>query len=89
MARVSRSYLEMNAAEAKKLGVGDGDRVRVLTPWGEVALSVKGSEEMRKGVLYISLSFYDVDVARLVGPQMDPRSLVPTYGGIPARVEKA
>jgi predicted molibdopterin-dependent oxidoreductase YjgC len=89
LAQVSRSSLEMHAAEAKKLGVGDGDRVRVLTPWGEAEVAVKGSKEMRKGVLYISLSFYDVDVAQLVGPQLDPRSLVPAYGGIPARLEKA
>ena len=89
LVQVSRSSLEMNAAEAKKLGVGDGDRVRLVTPSGEAEVAVKSSEEMRKGVLYISLSFYDVDVAQLVGPQLDPRSLVPAYGGIPARVEKA
>ena len=89
LAQVSRSYLEMNRAEAKKLGVGNGDRVRVLTPWGEAEIAVESSEEMRKGVLYLLLSLYDVDCARLVGPQMDPRSLVPAYGGIPARVEKA
>jgi len=89
LAQVSRSYLEMNAAEAKQIGVGDGDRVRVLTPWGAVEVAVRGSEEMRKGVLCLSLSFYDADYARLVGPQLDPRSLVPSYGWIPARVEKA
>jgi formate dehydrogenase major subunit len=89
LALVSRSYLEMNAAEAKQIGIGDGDRVRVLTPWGEVEVAVRGSEEMRKDVLCLSLSFYDADCAQLVGPQLDPRSLVPAYGGIPARVEKA
>ena len=79
----------MDRTEAKGLGVNDGDRVRVLTPWGEAEVVVKGLEEMRKGVLYLLLSFYDVDCAQLVGPQLDSRSLVPTYGGIPARVEKA
>jgi predicted molibdopterin-dependent oxidoreductase YjgC len=89
LAQISRSSLEMHAAEAKKLGISDGDRVRVLTPWGEAEVGVKSSEEMRKGVLYLSLSFYDVDCAQLIGPQLDSRSLVPAYGGIPARVEKA
>ncbi|MEJ2066573.1 MAG: molybdopterin-dependent oxidoreductase [Deltaproteobacteria bacterium] len=88
LAQVSRSYLEMNAAEAKQIGVGDGDRVRVLTPWGEVEAAVRGVEEMRKGALCLSLSFYDVDCAQLVGPHVDSRSLVPDYGRIPARVEK-
>jgi predicted molibdopterin-dependent oxidoreductase YjgC len=89
LAQVSRSYLEINAEEAKRIGVGDGDRVRVITPWGEVVVGVRGSEEMRKDALCLSLSFYDVDCAQLVGPQLDPRSLVPAYGGIPAKVEKA
>ena len=89
LAQVSRSYLELNAEEAKRIGVGDGDRVRVITPSGEVLIGVKVSEEMPKDALCLSLSFYDVDCAQLVGPQLDPRSLVPPYGGIPARVEKA
>jgi predicted molibdopterin-dependent oxidoreductase YjgC len=89
LAQVSRSYLEINAGEAKRLGVGDGDRVRVITPWGQVVVVLKGSEEMRQDALCLSLSFYDVDAAQLVGPELDPRSLVPAYGRIPARVEKA
>jgi predicted molibdopterin-dependent oxidoreductase YjgC len=89
LAQVSRSYLAMNAEEAKRIGVGDGERVRVFTPWGEVVVVVRGAEEMRKDALCLSLSFYDVDCARLVGPQLDPRSLVPFYGRMPAKVEKA
>jgi hypothetical protein len=50
---------------------------------------VRGSEEMRKDALCLSLSCSDVDCAQLVGPQLDPRSLVPAYGRMPARVEKA
>jgi predicted molibdopterin-dependent oxidoreductase YjgC len=88
LAQVSRSYLEMNAAEAKQIGVGDGDRIRVLSPWGEVEVAVKSSKEMRKGVICLSLSFYDADYVHLVGPHVDSRSLVPDYGRIPARVEK-
>jgi predicted molibdopterin-dependent oxidoreductase YjgC len=89
LAQVSRSYLEMNVDEAKRIGIGDGDRVRLASPWGAVDVALKISEEMRNDALCLSLSFYDVDVARLVGPQLDPRSLVPAYGRIPARVEKA
>jgi len=89
LAQVSSSYLGMNAEEAKKIGVGDGDRVRIVTPWGEAEVAVKGSQEMRKDVLCLSLSFYDMAISRLVGPELDPSSLVPVYGRIPARVSKA
>jgi predicted molibdopterin-dependent oxidoreductase YjgC len=89
LAKVSRSYLAMNAEEARRIGFTDGDRIRVLTPWGEAQFAVKGTEGMRKDCLSLFLSFYDGGASQLVGPDVDPRSLVPAYGGIPARVEKA
>jgi len=89
LARVSPCFLEMNAEEARRLGVADGDSVRLSTPSGEAIVAVRCSEEMRKDCPVLFLSFYDVDAAQLVGPDGDPRSHVPPYGGIPARVEKA
>ncbi|MCJ7664581.1 MAG: molybdopterin-dependent oxidoreductase [Desulfobacterales bacterium] len=89
LAKVSHCFLEMNVEEAKRIGVADGDGVRILTPWGEAVAAVRCSEEMRRDCLCLFLSFYDVDAAQLVGPDIDPRSHVPAYGSIPARVEKA
>jgi predicted molibdopterin-dependent oxidoreductase YjgC len=89
LAQVSGSHLEMNAEEAQKQGVADGDRVRIITPWGEAVVPARHSAEMRRDCLCLSLFFYDLDVARLVGPQLDSRALVPAYGRIPARVERA
>lgn len=89
LARVSHTFLEMNAEEAARIGVVDGDLVRLSTPWGETVVAVRCSEEMRKDCLLLFFFFYDVDAAQLVGPDGDPQSHVPAYGGIPARVEKA
>jgi predicted molibdopterin-dependent oxidoreductase YjgC len=88
LAKVSHVFLEMNAEEARRIGVADGDGVRILTPWGEAVAAVSCSEEMRKDCLSLFLPFYDADAAQLVGPAFDPRSHVPAYGRIPARVEK-
>jgi predicted molibdopterin-dependent oxidoreductase YjgC len=89
LAQVFRTYLAMNAEEARRIGVADGDGIRVVTPWGETVAAVKGLEGMRRDTLCLFLSFYDADASRLIGIEMDPRSLVPAYVGIPARVEKA
>ncbi len=88
LARVSPDpYLEMNAEEAEEMGIADGSRVGVVTPWGKVTVPVRRSPAMRRGVLSLWCPFYEVDASRLVGPQVDPYSLVPAYGGIPARIE--
>jgi predicted molibdopterin-dependent oxidoreductase YjgC len=89
LARVSRSYLAMNAEEAKGIGLVDGERARIITPGGEAVATVKVSQQMRRDALVYVLSFYDVAVAQLIGPDIDPLSLVPAYAGIPARVETA
>jgi formate dehydrogenase alpha subunit len=89
LAKVSRSYLAMNADEARRIGVADEDRVQVVTPWGKAAFPVKVQAEMRQDALCLFLSFNEADVSQLVSPQVDPHSLVPGYAGIPARVEKA
>jgi predicted molibdopterin-dependent oxidoreductase YjgC len=89
LARVSRSYLAINAEEAIGIGLVDGERARILTPWGEAVATIKASQRMRRDAVVFVLSFYDVAVARLVGSEIDPQSLVPAYAGIPARVEKA
>jgi predicted molibdopterin-dependent oxidoreductase YjgC len=89
LAQVSPCFLEMNAEEAQRIGVVDGDRIRITTPWGEAVAAMRCAEEMRRDCLVLFLSFYDVNAAQLVGPDMDPQSHVPPYGGIPAKVEKA
>jgi predicted molibdopterin-dependent oxidoreductase YjgC len=88
LAQVSRSSLAINAEEARTIDIADGDRVRVITPSGEAEVTVTVSEGMRRDCLCLSLPLHDVAVAQLVGSQVELRSLVPSYGGIPARVEK-
>ncbi len=89
LAKVSTGpYVEMNAEEAAGMGIADGDRIGVATPWGEVEVAARKSPAMKRGVLSLWCSFYEVDASQLVGPQLDPLSLVPAYGRIPARVEK-
>jgi predicted molibdopterin-dependent oxidoreductase YjgC len=88
LARVSRSHLAMNAEEARRIGVVDEDRVRIVTPWGEAVFAVKVQAEMRHDSLCLFLSFYDRDASQLMGSAIDPDSLVPSYAGIPARVER-
>jgi predicted molibdopterin-dependent oxidoreductase YjgC len=89
LAQVSPCFLEMDAEEAARLGMADGERARLSTPWGEAIVTVRYAREMRKDCLVLFLSFYDVDAAHLVGPEGDPQSHVPAYGSIPARMEEA
>jgi len=49
---------------------------------------IKTSPEQRRRSLVYVLSFYDTAASQLLGPELNPLSLVPAYAGIPARIEK-
>jgi len=84
---VPGAYLEMNEEDAKELGVETGEKVKVISPWGELAVEVKSSSEVMKGVLTLFVGLYDVDGCALVG-EMDSSSKVPSFAKIPVRVER-
>ena len=88
LAHCSRSYLAINAEEAQGIGLLDTGRARIITPWGETVALIKTSPEQRRGSLVYVLSFYDTAASQLLGPELNPLSLVPAYAGIPARIEK-
>jgi predicted molibdopterin-dependent oxidoreductase YjgC len=88
LAHCSRSYLAINAEEAQGIGLVANGRARIITPWGETVALIKTFPEQRQGSLVYVLSFYDTAASQLLGPELNPLSLVPAYAGIPARVEK-
>ncbi len=84
---VPGAYLEMNEEDAKELAVENGDKVKVISPWGEVVVETKVGRDIRKGVLSLFTGLYDVDGCALVG-EVDPSSKVPSFAKIPVRVER-
>ncbi|RLA97649.1 MAG: hypothetical protein DRG32_03165, partial [Deltaproteobacteria bacterium] len=71
----------------KELAVENGDKVKVISPWGEVVVETKVGRDIRKGVLSLFTGPYDVDGCALVG-EVDSSSKVPSFAKIPVRVER-
>ena len=47
----SSNPLWINMLDAQELGIGEGDKVRVTSPWGEVEIKAKPTWGIMRGVL--------------------------------------
>ena len=85
------ALLDMNPADVEKLGLKNGDRVKVISRWGEVEITVStaGRTQPPEGYLFAPF-FAEETLINLVQQEMYcPLSKEPDYKKTCVRVEKA
>jgi formate dehydrogenase major subunit len=71
--------LDMAPADAARLGLADGARVRVRSRYGEVELPLRLSARMQPGELYTTFHRPDLRINRLTSPHRDRLVHTPEY----------
>ena len=84
----ARSFVEICESDAKKLGVTDGDGVKIVSAVGEVTTAIKISDTVRKGMLFMPLSFPDTPVNALFDMVLDPETKAPSVKACSVKIEK-
>jgi formate dehydrogenase alpha subunit len=84
----SDSCIEVHLEDATKAGLGDGDRVKVISPRGEVETICRISGAVPKGVAYFATTFLPVFVNNLLISGVDAMNQHPEYKLFIGRVEK-
>jgi len=82
------AWVEISEADAKPLGYSDGDAVKVASPVGEVITTVRVTETLPAGMLFMSISFPESPVNELFGIALDPRAKTPSFKSCPVRLER-
>lgn len=85
---VPRNYIEMNREDAEKLGIKDGEVVKVTSRRGSIEIHVKISDRPKKGVVFISFHFRDTNANILTNPVLDPIAKIPEYKVCAVKIEK-
>ncbi|MDQ4134960.1 MAG: molybdopterin-dependent oxidoreductase [Pseudomonadota bacterium] len=85
-------FVEMNPADAARLGLADGDLARVSSPYGSAVLEVSMSDGQRPGSLFAPIHWSGATssngrVGALVQPVVDPVSGQPYAKATPATIE--
>lgn len=82
------AWLEIGEADARHLGLNDGDRVRVISPSGEVTTTLKITETLPAGMLFMPMSFPESPFNELFGVTIDPQAKTPSLKWCAVRLER-
>jgi len=79
----------MNDADARRMKIADGDRVRVTSRRGSITLVARVTRYMKPGVLFIPFHYAEAAANMLTNPVLDAIAKIPEYKVCAAKVEKA
>lgn len=82
-------FVEVNGADAKKIRVKDGDRVKVTSRRGSIVLPAKVGSRVDSGVLFIPFHFWEAAANVLTNPASDPTAGIPEFKVCAVRLERA
>jgi predicted molibdopterin-dependent oxidoreductase YjgC len=82
------SCIEVHPEDAKKAGLDEGEKVRVISPRGEVETICKISRTVPKGVAYFATTFFSFFLNNLLISGYDATRKNPEYKVFIGRIEK-
>ena len=77
----------LNRWDMKRLRIAAGDRVRVATRRGEIALIARLDRDVPEGMVFIPFCFTEAAANILTNPQLDPFGKIPEFKFCAAKVE--
>ncbi|MFM1769981.1 MAG: hypothetical protein RJA22_2510, partial [Verrucomicrobiota bacterium] len=81
--------LDMSPGDAARLGLRDGQSVRVRSRHGDAVLPLRVDERVKAGELFATFHAAEVFLNRLTSPQRDRVVLTPEYKVVAVTVERA
>jgi len=82
------TWVEISNADAKHLGLSDGDVVKVVSPVGGVTTTVRLTETLPSGMLFMPMSFPENPANQLFSIALDPRAKTPSLKRCTVRLER-
>ena len=78
-AREPGPIVELNPADAREMGVSDGDEVVVSSRRGEIRISVRMSKRVARRQVFIPMHYREAAVNLLTNPELDPYAHIPEF----------
>ena len=87
--RYPESLVEINPADADKLGISEGQKVKVTSRRGTVEAKARITKKSAEGAIFMNFHFAEVAVNLLTNPALDPVGKIPEYKVCAVKVEAA
>ncbi|PKM83875.1 MAG: formate dehydrogenase subunit alpha [Firmicutes bacterium HGW-Firmicutes-13] len=81
-------FLKINPADAEKLDITRGEKVRVASRRGEIETSVEITDIVPQGVVFMTFHFRENPVNRLTNSAIDPTAKIPELKVCAVRLDK-
>ncbi len=81
-------FAEINIEDARKLGIGNGDRIILKSRRGEIKTFAKVTRNILKGVVFMPFHFSECAANTLTGPSAGPPSKMPEFKFSAIEIEK-
>lgn len=81
-------YVEMNCDDAKELGIGDSQLIKVSSRRGTITLKTELGHKVARGSLFIPFHFREAAANILTIAALDPTAKIPEYKVCAVKVEK-
>lgn len=85
---INESYVLMNPGDVVKFGFSDGEKVKVTSKQGELETTLKASNEVAEGELFMPWHFSESPVNRLTRSDLDPFSKIAAFKLTACKVKK-
>ncbi len=87
--RYPESLVEINPADADKLGISEGQKVKVTSRRGTVEAKARITKKSAEGAIFMNFHFAGTAVNLLTNPALDPVGKIPEYKVCAVKVEAA
>jgi formate dehydrogenase alpha subunit len=85
---VNSSYIEINEENANKIGINNGDRVRVSSRRGEVETTARVGNKVSPGEVFMTFHFPDGNVNKVTNSVTDDIARIPEYKVCAVKIDK-
>ena len=82
-------FIEINPKDAQKLGISEGDKVRVKSRRGEIIIKAKVTDRVQPGIVFIPFHFAEAAANKLTNSAYDPKAKIPELKVCAVKLEKA
>ena len=76
---VPTGFVEVNPADAQRLGIVEGSRVKMETRRGSIVTEARVTRWVGEGVVFVPFHFWEAPANRLTNPVRDPQAKIPEF----------
>jgi anaerobic selenocysteine-containing dehydrogenase len=81
--------VQISPEDASRLGIAEGDKVKVSSRRGEVVTKARITDTLPAGLVFMAFHFAESAANILTNPKLDPVSKIPEFKVATVRIEKA